>query len=70
MDPGCSGRIAEAVAAKGGRFLEAPVSGSKGPAIAGQLIFLAAVRSPWADPCFWGFRRRLPARTPAALIAR
>ena len=27
--------------AKGGRFLEAPVSGSKGPAANGQLIFLA-----------------------------
>uniref|UniRef100_A0A6V1VYN4 6-phosphogluconate dehydrogenase NADP-binding domain-containing protein n=1 Tax=Heterosigma akashiwo TaxID=2829 RepID=A0A6V1VYN4_HETAK len=27
---------------KGGRFLEAPVSGSKGPAEAGQLIFLTA----------------------------
>lgn len=28
--------------AKGGRFLEAPVSGSKKPAIDGQLIILAA----------------------------
>lgn len=30
------------VRAKGGRFLEAPVSGSKKPAIDGQLIILAA----------------------------
>lgn len=32
----------KAVAAKGGRFLEAPVSGSKGPAATGALIFLCA----------------------------
>ncbi len=31
----------QAVAAAGGVYLEAPVSGSKGPAEAGQLIFLA-----------------------------
>jgi len=34
--------MAAAVTAKGGAFLEAPVSGSKGPAAAGQLIFLCA----------------------------
>jgi 3-hydroxyisobutyrate dehydrogenase-like beta-hydroxyacid dehydrogenase len=34
--------FAEAVEGKGGRFLEAPVSGSKVPAETGQLIFLAA----------------------------
>ena len=34
--------IAEQVRARGGRFLEAPVSGSKVPAEQGQLIFLAA----------------------------
>ena len=33
---------AAAVAAKGGAFLEAPVSGSKKPAADGQLIFLCA----------------------------
>ena len=32
----------EAVVAAGGRFLEAPVSGSKKPAEDGQLIFLTA----------------------------
>eukprot|EP00614_Pseudopedinella_elastica_P003071 CAMPEP_0172585006 /NCGR_PEP_ID=MMETSP1068-20121228/4502_1 /TAXON_ID=35684 /ORGANISM="Pseudopedinella elastica, Strain CCMP716" /LENGTH=607 /DNA_ID=CAMNT_0013379333 /DNA_START=199 /DNA_END=2022 /DNA_ORIENTATION=- len=32
--------MAGQVESKGGRFLEAPVSGSKGPAAAGQLIFL------------------------------
>jgi glyoxylate/succinic semialdehyde reductase len=42
VDEETSQKIAEAVAAKGGRFLEAPVSGSKGPAIQGQLIILAA----------------------------
>lgn len=42
VDAGISRRIAEAVAAKGGRFLEAPVSGSKKPAEDGTLIILAA----------------------------
>jgi 3-hydroxyisobutyrate dehydrogenase-like beta-hydroxyacid dehydrogenase len=35
-------RMSEAVVAKGGRFLEAPVSGSKVPAAMGALIFLCA----------------------------
>ncbi|KAL7532728.1 hypothetical protein ACHAXR_004806 [Thalassiosira sp. AJA248-18] len=35
-------RMDEQVKAKGGQFLEAPVSGSKGPAHSGQLIFLCA----------------------------
>ena len=35
-------RMSEQVTAKGGKFLEAPVSGSKGPAHGGQLIFLCA----------------------------
>jgi glyoxylate/succinic semialdehyde reductase len=38
--------MAEAVRAKGGDFLEAPVSGSKGPAAAGQLIFLCGGSAP------------------------
>jgi len=33
-------RLAAQVSKRGGRFLEAPVSGSKGPAAQGQLIFL------------------------------
>jgi len=35
-------RMDKQIVAKGGRFLEAPVSGSKGPAAMGQLIFLCA----------------------------
>mmetsp|Transcript_22589 Transcript_22589/g.32382 ORF Transcript_22589/g.32382 Transcript_22589/m.32382 type:complete len:313 (+) Transcript_22589:113-1051(+) len=35
-------KMNEAVTAKGGRFLEAPVSGSKAPAAGGTLIFLCA----------------------------
>lgn len=35
-------RMDEAVQAKEGRFLEAPVSGSKGPAATGTLVFLCA----------------------------
>jgi 3-hydroxyisobutyrate dehydrogenase-like beta-hydroxyacid dehydrogenase len=35
-------RMNDAVVAKGGRFLEAPVSGSKVPAVQGALIFLCA----------------------------
>ncbi|KAL9256747.1 Glyoxylate/succinic semialdehyde reductase 1-like protein [Drosera capensis] len=37
-----SAKISEAIASKGGSFLEAPVSGSKKPAEDGQLIILAA----------------------------
>lgn len=35
-------KMNEAIVAKGGRFLEAPVSGSKAPAATGTLIFLCA----------------------------
>lgn len=35
-------KMNEAIVAKGGRFLEAPVSGSKGPAATGTLVFLCA----------------------------
>ena len=42
VDEETSQRIADAVTAAGGRFLEAPVSGSKKPAEDGQLIFLTA----------------------------
>mmetsp|Transcript_25831 Transcript_25831/g.31849 ORF Transcript_25831/g.31849 Transcript_25831/m.31849 type:complete len:320 (-) Transcript_25831:116-1075(-) len=42
-------RMDEAVTAKGGRFLEAPVSGSKAPAANGQLIFLCAGSKPLFD---------------------
>jgi len=42
VDEETSKEIALAVTAKGGRFLEAPVSGSKGPALQGQLVVLAA----------------------------
>lgn len=42
VDPATSLQIAEAVKAKGGRFLEAPVSGSKKPAEDGTLVFLCS----------------------------
>lgn len=42
VDAGTSQRIAAAVAERGGRFLEAPVSGTKKPAADGTLIILAA----------------------------
>eukprot|EP00931_Biecheleriopsis_adriatica_P034933 TRINITY_DN20145_c0_g1_i1.p1 TRINITY_DN20145_c0_g1~~TRINITY_DN20145_c0_g1_i1.p1 ORF type:complete len:293 (-),score=82.52 TRINITY_DN20145_c0_g1_i1:42-920(-) len=42
VDEECAMEIADAVTAKGGRFLEAPVSGSKGPALNGQLVILSA----------------------------
>jgi glyoxylate/succinic semialdehyde reductase len=42
VDAGTSRAVAAAVRARGGLFLEAPVSGSKGPAEQGALIFLAA----------------------------
>jgi 3-hydroxyisobutyrate dehydrogenase-like beta-hydroxyacid dehydrogenase len=42
VDAATSGRIAVAVEACGGRFLEAPVSGTRAPAEQGTLIILAA----------------------------
>eukprot|EP00304_Pavlova_gyrans_P015122 CAMPEP_0206061684 /NCGR_PEP_ID=MMETSP1466-20131121/54764_1 /ASSEMBLY_ACC=CAM_ASM_001126 /TAXON_ID=44452 /ORGANISM="Pavlova gyrans, Strain CCMP608" /LENGTH=293 /DNA_ID=CAMNT_0053437037 /DNA_START=60 /DNA_END=941 /DNA_ORIENTATION=- len=42
LTPQRMAEMAEAIRAKGGKFLEAPVSGSKKPAADGQLIFLAA----------------------------
>ncbi|KAF2289019.1 hypothetical protein GH714_024124 [Hevea brasiliensis] len=42
VDPETSTNISKAITAKGGSFLEAPVSGSKQPAEAGQLVILAA----------------------------
>ncbi|XP_021907376.1 glyoxylate/succinic semialdehyde reductase 1-like [Carica papaya] len=42
VDPETSSKISEAITAKGGHFLEAPVSGSKKPAEDGQLVILAA----------------------------
>lgn len=42
VDPGTSRRIGDAVRARGGRFLEAPVSGSRKPAEDGTLVILAA----------------------------
>lgn len=42
VDPVTAVRIAEAVTSKGGRFLEAPVSGSKKPAEDGTLVFLCS----------------------------
>ena len=42
VDASTAEQIAKAVAARGGRFLEAPVSGSRQPAEQGSLIILAA----------------------------
>mmetsp|Transcript_16881 Transcript_16881/g.39262 ORF Transcript_16881/g.39262 Transcript_16881/m.39262 type:complete len:292 (-) Transcript_16881:139-1014(-) len=47
--------IAAAIRGKGGLFVEAPVAGSKGPALQGQLVILAAgdeVLKTEAQPCF------------------
>ncbi|KAK4268094.1 hypothetical protein QN277_024797 [Acacia crassicarpa] len=42
VDADTSSKISEAITSRGGRFLEAPVSGSKKPAEDGQLVILAA----------------------------
>jgi len=42
VDAATSSKIHDAIKAKGGRFLEAPVSGSKKPAEDGQLVILGA----------------------------
>lgn len=55
VDEETSKDIATAVTAKGGIFLEAPVSGSKGPALQGQLVILAGGNKSLceeAQPCF------------------
>lgn len=47
--------IGAAITAKGGKYCEAPVSGSKGPALNGQLVILAAgdkALCEEAQPCF------------------
>lgn len=55
VDEETSAKIAAAVRAAGGRFLEAPVSGSKKPAIDGQLIILAAGDEPLFKDCAAAF---------------
>mmetsp|Transcript_23685 Transcript_23685/g.68476 ORF Transcript_23685/g.68476 Transcript_23685/m.68476 type:complete len:290 (+) Transcript_23685:82-951(+) len=55
VDEATSVEIGKAVRAKGGLYLEAPVSGSKGPALNGQLVILAAgdqALKDEAQPCF------------------
>merc|ERR1712032_1198714 len=55
VDEETSKEIGKAVTAKGGIYLEAPVSGSKGPALQGQLVILAAGEKNLyeeAKPCF------------------
>lgn len=55
IDEDTAKQIGDAVTAKGGAYLEAPVSGSKGPAINGQLVILSAGSKElqeFAQPCF------------------
>jgi len=55
VDEACAKEIGAAVVGKGGRFLEAPVSGSKGPALTGTLVFLTGGDKSLqeaAQPCF------------------
>ncbi|RNC64962.1 MAG: NAD(P)-dependent oxidoreductase, partial [Desulfuromonadales bacterium] len=55
VDPATSQRIGVAVVTRGGRFLEAPVSGSKKPAEDGTLIILAAGDRTLYDEAMPGF---------------
>lgn len=52
VDAATSRAAAAAVRGAGGAFLEAPVSGSKGPAEQGKLIFLTGGETlgAWHDP--------------------
>lgn len=55
VDEACAIEIAAAIKSKGGVFLEAPMCGSKAPAINGQLIILTAGDASLkhdAQPCF------------------
>lgn len=51
VDSACSRQINELISGKGGRYCEAPVSGSKGPAEQGTLLILAAGDEPLAREC-------------------
>ncbi|KAG2432149.1 hypothetical protein HXX76_009072 [Chlamydomonas incerta] len=51
VDEATSTRIGEAVTAAGGRFVEGPVSGSKKPAIDGQLIIMGAGDKELYEQC-------------------
>lgn len=55
VDEATSQRIASLVTGKGGVFLEAPVSGSKKPAIDGQLIFLCGGDQALYEKCSEAF---------------
>jgi len=57
VDAATAGKIGAAVSAKGGRFLEAPVSGSKKPAEDGTLIILAAGDRELFDQALPGFEK-------------
>jgi hypothetical protein len=57
ISPAAAAAIAAAVRAKGARFLEAPVSGSKGPAEQGALIFLTAGACVRVNVCVCWWRR-------------
>eukprot|EP00198_Chlamydomonas_reinhardtii_P009483 XP_001698820.1 gamma hydroxybutyrate dehydrogenase [Chlamydomonas reinhardtii] len=51
VDEATSTKIGEAVTAAGGRFVEGPVSGSKKPAIDGQLIIMGAGDKELYEQC-------------------
>lgn len=55
VDEATSRKIRDMVTGAGGRFLEAPVSGSKKPAIDGQLIFLTGGDKGLFDECSEAF---------------
>jgi 2-hydroxy-3-oxopropionate reductase len=57
VDAATAQKIGTAVAARGGRFLEAPVSGSKKPAEEGTLIILAAGDRPLYDDALPAFEK-------------
>jgi len=56
VDPACAVKIAEAIRAKGGSYLEAPVSGSKKPAEDGALIFLCGGDKKLYEQCIDAFQ--------------
>ena len=61
IDPETSIEINKAIEAKGGRYLEAPVSGSKKPAADGTLVFLCAGNESLyqeAQPAFQAMGKR------------
>jgi hypothetical protein len=58
VDPETAIAIGDAIRSKGGRFLEAPVSGSKGPAQLGEVLNFSPINQEAFFLAYYHVRRR------------